>query len=52
MLTYAHVMNEYKVSWLKLWNQSSVLKEVVKFPKHGFSNGTFNKWFHTTIFWS
>jgi hypothetical protein len=43
MLTSTHVTNEQKVLWLKLWNQSSVLKEARKIPKHGFSNGTFDK---------
>jgi hypothetical protein len=43
MLTSAHVTNEQKVFWLKLWNQFSVLREVRKFPKHGFPNGTFDK---------
>ncbi len=29
-----------------------MLKEVAKFPKHGFSNGTFDKWLHKATFWS
>jgi hypothetical protein len=52
MLIFAHVTNEYKVLWLKLWNQSIVLKEARKFPKHGFSNETFDKWFYKATFWS
>jgi len=52
MLTSAHVTNEQKVLWLKLWNQSSVLREARKFSKHGFSNGTFGKWLYKTTFWS
>jgi hypothetical protein len=52
MLTSTHVTNEQKVLWLKLWNQSSVLREAIKFPKHGFSNGTFDKWFYKATFWS
>ncbi len=52
MLAYAHVTNEQKVLWLKLWNQSNVLKEVKKFPQHGFSNGTFDKWLYKVTFWS
>jgi hypothetical protein len=51
MLTFAHVMNEQKVFRLKLLNQSSVLKEAAKFPKHGFLDGTFDKWFHKATFW-
>ncbi len=34
------------------WNQSGVLKEATKFPKHRFLDGTFDKWLHKTIFWS
>jgi hypothetical protein len=52
MLTFAHVTNEQKVSWLKLLNQSGVLKEAMKFPKQGFSDGTFGKWLHKATFWS
>jgi hypothetical protein len=35
----------------KLWNQSSVLKETTKFPQHGFSDGTFDKWLHKATLW-
>jgi hypothetical protein len=42
MLTFAHVMNEQKVSWLKFLIQSNVLREASKFPKHGFLDGTFD----------
>jgi hypothetical protein len=28
------------------------LKEATKFPKHGFLDGTFEKWFHKATFWS
>jgi hypothetical protein len=52
MLTSTHVANEQKVLWLKLWNQSNVLKETRKFSKHGFSNGTFDKWLYKVTFWS
>ncbi len=52
MLTFAHVTNEQKVLWLKLWNLSSVLKEARKFSKHGFSNGTFGKWLYKATLWS
>ncbi len=52
MLTFAHVTNEQKVLWLKLWNQFSVLKEARKFQKHEFSDGTFDKWLYKVIFWS
>ncbi len=31
MLASTHVTNEQKVSWLKLWNQSSVLKKQQNF---------------------
>ncbi len=51
MLTSTHVTNEQKVSWLKLWNQSGVLKEGVKFPKHRFLDGTFDKWLHKATLW-
>ncbi len=50
MLASTQIINEQKVSWLKFWNQSSVLKEATKFPKHGFSNGTFDKWLHMVTF--
>jgi hypothetical protein len=50
MLAFALVTNEQKVSWLKLWNQSNVLREATKFPKHGFSDGTFDKWLHKATF--
>lgn len=30
----------------------SVLREVAKFPKQGFLNGTFDKWLHKATFWS
>jgi hypothetical protein len=43
---------EQKVSRLKLWNQFGVLREVAKFPKHGFLDGTFDKWLHKATFWS
>jgi hypothetical protein len=33
LLVYSQVSNEQKVSWLKEWNQSPILKEVQKFPK-------------------
>ncbi len=46
MLVFAEFMNEHKVFWLKLQNQFDVLKEVMKFPKHGFLDGTFDKWFY------
>ncbi len=52
MLISTHVANEQKVLWLKLWNQSNVLKETRKFSKHGFSNGTFDKWLYKVTFWS
>jgi hypothetical protein len=52
MLASTLVSNEQNVSWLKLWNQFGVLKETAKFPKQGFSDGTFDKWFHKAIFWS
>jgi hypothetical protein len=52
MLTSTMVMNEQKISWLKLWNQFDVLKEATKFPKHGFLDGTFDKWLHKANFWS
>jgi hypothetical protein len=52
MLTSTHVTNEQKVLWLKLWNQSNVLRETRKFSKHGFSNGTFDKWLYKATFWS
>ncbi len=52
MLTSTHVANEQKVLWLKLWNQFNVLKETRKFSKHGFSNGTFDKWLYKVTFWS
>ncbi len=29
-----------------------MLKEVAKFPKQGFLNGTFDKWLHKATFWS
>jgi hypothetical protein len=29
-----------------------VSKETIKFPKLGFSNGTFDKWGHKVTFWS
>ncbi len=29
-----------------------MLKEATKFPKQGFSNGTFDKWLHKATFWS
>jgi hypothetical protein len=50
MLTFTHVTNEQKVLWLKLSNHSSVLKEARKFPKHGFLNGTFDKWLYKMTF--
>jgi hypothetical protein len=50
MLAFALVTNEQKVFWLKLWNQSNVLRETTKFPKHGFSDGTFDKWLHKATF--
>jgi hypothetical protein len=50
MLASAMVMNEQKISWLKLWNQFDVLKEATKFPKHGFLDGTFDKWLHKANF--
>jgi hypothetical protein len=28
-----------------------VLKEVVKFPKQGFLDGTFDQWLHKATFW-
>ncbi len=49
MLAFAYVTNEH-VYWLKLWNQSGVLKEATKFPKQGFLDGTFDKWLHKTTF--
>jgi hypothetical protein len=27
---------EQKIAWLKQWNESGVLKEANKFPKHSF----------------
>jgi hypothetical protein len=50
MLACTQVSNEHKVSWLKLWNQFGVLEEVVKFPKQGFSDGTFDKCLHKATF--
>jgi hypothetical protein len=50
MLASTQVSNEQKVSWLKLWNQFGVLKEAMKFPKQGFSDGTFDKWLHKATF--
>jgi len=50
MLACTHVTNEQKVSLLKIWNQSNVLKEAKKFPKQGFLNGAFDKWLHKTTF--
>ncbi len=32
MLMYSTISKEYKVSWLKQWNESKVLKESKKFP--------------------
>jgi hypothetical protein len=29
-----------------------VLKEARKFSKHGFLDGTFEKWLHKATFWS
>ncbi len=36
MLAYSCVTPQYKLSWLKTWNESNVLKEANKFPKQGF----------------
>jgi hypothetical protein len=41
-----------KRSSLKLWNQFGVLREATKFPKHGFLDGTFDKWLYKMTFWS
>jgi hypothetical protein len=30
-----------KVKWLERWNQSPTLREALKFPKPGFSDGVF-----------
>jgi hypothetical protein len=51
MLAFAKVLNDQKVSWLEFWNQYDVLKEVAKFPKQKFWNGTFDRWLHNAIFW-
>jgi len=29
-----------------------VLRETTKFPKHGFLDGTFEKWLHKATLWS
>ncbi len=51
LLVSLQVNNEQKVSWLKQWNQSSVLKEAQKFPKVKLSNAIFEKWLHKATFW-
>jgi len=38
MPMYSSVSKEEKVTWLKQWNESRVLREANKFPKHGFLN--------------
>ncbi len=36
MFMYSSMSKEEKVVWLKQWNESRVLKEANKFPKHCF----------------
>ncbi len=38
MLTYSCVLAKQKLSWLRMSNESIILKEAKKFPKFGFSN--------------
>jgi hypothetical protein len=51
MLVSAQVSNEQKLSWLKLWNQSEMLKEEENFPKQGFLDRIFDKWLHKATLW-
>ncbi len=50
MLTYSCVTPQQKLSWLKTWNESNVLKEAKKFLEQGFLDQQFDKWFHKAIF--
>ncbi len=52
MLASLTFFNEQKVLWVMEWNESSVLRETIKFPKQGFSNFMFDKWLHMATFWS
>lgn len=38
MLAYSFVSLKHNFSWLKQWNESSVLRKAKNFPKQGFSN--------------
>ncbi len=51
MLAYARVFLEQKLTWLKQWNESSVIRKAKKFPTFGFMNVQFDKWFHKATFW-
>jgi len=51
LLMSSQVSNKQKVSLLKQWNQSPILKEVKKFPKVELSNAIFEKWLHKAMFW-
>jgi hypothetical protein len=50
VLAYCCVTPQQKLSWLKWWNESNVLKEANIFPKQGFSNQQFDKWQHKASF--
>jgi hypothetical protein len=51
MLISTCVNTNRKLFWLKKWNQSRVLREAQKFPKHEFPNATLDKWLHKVTFW-
>jgi hypothetical protein len=41
-----------KVKWIERWNQSPALREALKFPKPGFSDGVFPEWLHKATWWA
>jgi hypothetical protein len=51
MLTYSFVSTKQKLSWLKMWNESVILREANKIPKPKFSNSQFDIWLHKATFW-
>lgn len=45
MFTYSYVLAKKKLSWLRISNESIILKEAKKFPKFGFLNSNLiNGW--------
>lgn len=48
---YSSMSKEEKVAWLRQWNESGVLREANKFPKHCFLDAQFDKWLYKATFW-